>query len=113
MTSKKTVELSPQVLRALQSGSVIQAIKLLRDSQGLGLKDAKQVVDAVRRAEPEKIATDAATRGISHSPNSAGSDDEPTVVRHPASGGVLGNLIRLAVIAGFLVVGYLAVSGGS
>ncbi len=36
----------PEVLSALQRGQTIQAIKLLRTATGLGLKDAKDAIDA-------------------------------------------------------------------
>ena len=38
--------LPPEVLAALQRGSTIEAIKLLRKSTGLGLKEAKDVIDS-------------------------------------------------------------------
>ena len=38
--------LPPEVLNALQRGNKIKAIKLLRQSTGLGLKEAKDLVDA-------------------------------------------------------------------
>ena len=37
--------LPAQVVDALQRGSILDAIKLLRDSKGLGLNDAKEAVD--------------------------------------------------------------------
>ena len=39
-----------QVVDALQRGSLLDAIKLLRDSKGLGLKDAKDAVDHYLRS---------------------------------------------------------------
>ncbi|MBC7542455.1 MAG: ribosomal protein L7/L12 [Candidatus Sericytochromatia bacterium] len=43
-----------QVRLMLQTGRTIEAIKLVRASQGLGLKDAKDYVDALQdtRAKP-------------------------------------------------------------
>jgi len=38
--------LPPQVQQALQRGNQIEAIKLLRAATGLGLKEAKQLIDA-------------------------------------------------------------------
>jgi hypothetical protein len=40
--------LPPAVLAALQRGQTIEAIKLLRDATGLGLKEAKDAVDRHR-----------------------------------------------------------------
>lgn len=37
--------LSPEVLEALQRGNTVEAIKLLRESSGLGLKEAKDIID--------------------------------------------------------------------
>ena len=39
----------PQVLAALERGNKIEAIRLLREASGLGLKDAKDAVEAVQR----------------------------------------------------------------
>jgi ribosomal protein L7/L12 len=41
----------PEVLAALRRGNPIEAIQLLREASGLGLKDAKEVIDAHRRAK--------------------------------------------------------------
>jgi ribosomal protein L7/L12 len=46
---------SEEVLAAVDAGRKIEAIKILREETGLGLKEAKQVVDALtreRRADP-------------------------------------------------------------
>lgn len=46
-------ELPPEVIRAIERGSKIEAIKLLRESTGLGLAHAKVLVDkAARRLGP-------------------------------------------------------------
>jgi len=39
-------ELEPEVLKALNSGRKIEAIKTLRALRGIGLKEAKELVDA-------------------------------------------------------------------
>jgi ribosomal protein L7/L12 len=44
--------LPPDVLAALQCGNTIEAIKLLRASTGLGLKEAKDVIDAHFQGKP-------------------------------------------------------------
>lgn len=41
-----TTPLPDSVLAALQAGERIQAIKLLRTARGIGLKEAKAIVDA-------------------------------------------------------------------
>lgn len=46
-------ELPPEVIRAIEGGRKIEAIKLLRESTGLGLANAKVLVDkAARRLGP-------------------------------------------------------------
>lgn len=40
--------LPPQVMNALQRGDKIEAIKLMRQATGLGLKEAKDLVDAAQ-----------------------------------------------------------------
>jgi hypothetical protein len=45
-------ELPPEALAALARGSKIEAIKIVRETQGLGLKEAKELVDAWQDAHP-------------------------------------------------------------
>jgi ribosomal protein L7/L12 len=49
--------LPANVLAALQQGNSIEAIKLLREATGLGLKDAKDVIDHHRRGSSRPRAT--------------------------------------------------------
>jgi len=47
--------LSDEVIAAVDSGNKIKAIKLLREETGLGLKEAKDLIDALaaeRRGDP-------------------------------------------------------------
>ena len=53
MTSQ--TELSDDVIASIRSGKKIEAIKRLREEQGLGLKEAKQLVDAYVREHPDEI----------------------------------------------------------
>jgi hypothetical protein len=46
-------DLPPNVVNALSQGRKIEAIKLLRESNGMGLKDAKDTVEAYARSRPE------------------------------------------------------------
>lgn len=46
------MSLSPAVIQALEAGRIIDAIKLVRQETGLGLKDAKDLVDAHLAANP-------------------------------------------------------------
>ena len=47
-----TSKLPEQVISQIRAGRKIQAIKLLREAQGIGLKEAKQAVDAYMRENP-------------------------------------------------------------
>lgn len=46
-------EMPPEVIAALGRGHKIEAIKLLRESRGLGLKEAKEAVEAHVREQPD------------------------------------------------------------
>ena len=50
MSTPQRPQLPPQVLRALQSGNKLEAIKLLREAAKLGLAEAKSIVEAGERA---------------------------------------------------------------
>lgn len=45
-------EINAAARAALERGAVIEAIKIVREAQGIGLKDAKDAVDAYVRSEP-------------------------------------------------------------
>ena len=47
-------DLPAEVIAALQAGRKVQAIKLLRQLEGLGLKEAKERVDAHMVKNPER-----------------------------------------------------------
>jgi len=47
------MELSPEVIAEINADRKISAIKLLREQQGIGLKEAKEIVDAyTERRQP-------------------------------------------------------------
>lgn len=48
--------LSPVVIEALQRGNKIEAIRLLREQTGLGLKEAKDAIEASPQAAPASSA---------------------------------------------------------
>ena len=48
----ETPNLPAEVVNAIHAGRKIEAIKLLREARGLGLKDAKHAVDAYIRKNP-------------------------------------------------------------
>lgn len=88
------------VRQALAEGNKIEAIRLLRDHEGLGLKEAKDRVDAIEQsmAEPVSIGMGATAPGLSPG-------QQP-------SGGV-GNWIVVAVVLVATVVAYLWMRGGA
>lgn len=48
-------QLPPDVLKALEGGRTIDAIKRLRRATGLGLAEAKAVIDAHKRSQPPPV----------------------------------------------------------
>ena len=50
---KPEIQLSVSAIAALNDGNKIEAIKLLRQEQGIGLKEAKDVVEDYLRNNPE------------------------------------------------------------
>jgi ribosomal protein L7/L12 len=88
------------VRQALAEGNKIEAIRLLRDHEGLGLKEAKERADAIEQsmAEPASIGMGATAPGLSPG-------QQP-------SGGV-GNWIVVAVVLVATVVAYLWMRGGA
>lgn len=52
-TAEATLPLD--VVDALRAGRKIEAIKRLRDHRGLGLKEAKQTVEAYAKAHPDLV----------------------------------------------------------
>lgn len=51
------ITLSATAVAALQGGSKIEAIKLVREQQGIGLKEAKDLVEAYLQANPSAQAS--------------------------------------------------------
>lgn len=87
------------VRQALAEGNKIEAIRLLRDHEGLSLKDAKDRVDAMEQsmAEPASIGMGAMAPGLS-----------PGQQR----GGGAGNWIVVAVVVAIAVGAYFWMRGG-
>lgn len=50
-------DLPPGVLRAIEQGRKVEAIKLLREATGLGLANAKVLVDKAARQHGPKISS--------------------------------------------------------
>lgn len=51
-TASSKPVLSSEVIQAIESGNKIEAIKLLRESTGLGLKESKDLIDAYEDNRP-------------------------------------------------------------
>ena len=76
------LEISDQVIAAIDAGRKIEAIKILREQTGLGLKDAKDVVDSIAREK----------RGA---PGGA-----PGMVEEGGAGGMIKMIVVIAVVLG-------------
>ena len=76
------LEVSDQVIAAIDAGRKIDAIKTLRGESGLGLKEAKDVVDSLVRAK----------RGES--------GDAPSMVEEGGAGGMIKMIVIIAVVLG-------------
>jgi len=61
-------DLPPEVVEAIRSGRKIEAIKLLRISTGLGLANAKVLVDSAARRLCPPVTSPPAMQDISASP---------------------------------------------
>ncbi|RYF76570.1 MAG: hypothetical protein EOO29_22600 [Comamonadaceae bacterium] len=87
------------VRQALADGHKIEAIRLLRDQEGLGLKEAKERVDAIEQSmdEPASIGLGAVAPGLSPG-------------QQPAGGA--GNWIVVAVVLVITVMAYFWMRGG-
>ena len=93
--------LPPEVVSAIESGRRIEAVKLLRESRGLGLAEAKEAVDAYARSREAPEAAPAAPLP---------SDTLQALPNTPAAprkwSGLLWALILLLVV-GYLVYRFL------
>ncbi|NOR36799.1 MAG: hypothetical protein GQ577_08635 [Woeseiaceae bacterium] len=76
------LEISDQVIAAIDAGRKIEAIKILREESGLGLKEAKDVVDSLTRA---RRGESGATSGM---------------VEEGGAGGMIKMVVAIAVILG-------------
>jgi len=56
MNSNKNTEVPFDVIRAIEQGRKIEAIKLLREHTGLELKESKEWIDTYERQYPGSIA---------------------------------------------------------
>ncbi len=76
------LEISDQVIAAIDAGHKIEAIKTLREENGLGLKEAKDVVDSLASAK----------RG-----DSGGA---PGMVEEGGAGGMIKMIVVIGIILG-------------
>jgi ribosomal protein L7/L12 len=82
--------LPPNVLDALEAGQTIDAIQQLRKAQGIGLKEAKDLIDAHLRGEGVPLPTAGTT-----APQAMRSGDIPDPVRQALAEGNRIEAIRL------------------
>jgi len=89
--------LPPAAHAALQRGQVVEAVKLTREATGLGLAEAKQLVDAARARAPE----DGSVPGLA----SAGALFDPMHEPGRVSGGGASRWVALVVVLLCLLAG--------
>ncbi len=76
------VEISDDVIVAVDNGRKIEAIKILRDQTGLGLADAKHQIDRLaRERQDQRVAT-------------------PVLVEEGGAGGMIRMVVVIVVILG-------------
>ena len=63
MTMPRAQQIPPDAIVALQRGDKIEAIKLTRERLGLGLKEAKDLVEGYLAGQPQLQATLADAQG--------------------------------------------------
>lgn len=80
-------ELPPDVIAAVEAGRTVEAVKLLREHTGLGLRDAKRVVDMLERL------------------HGGGIPDAPQFTEVGGSRGLI--IIIAALVAGYLAFRFL------
>jgi hypothetical protein len=110
--------LPPDVVNALRRGNKIEAIKLLRQATGLGLAEAKDVVDAYAllaagrgtAGDASQTAAHGASGVTPHSPVRATSSLDPhlspgEVPRIPNFGWIVA-IVVIAAVAGFLYLAF-------
>lgn len=76
-------DLPSDVIVAIEAGRKIEAIKLLREETGLGLAEAKDVVDALARAR-----------------KAAAPESGPGMVEEGGAGGMIRMIIAIVIILG-------------
>ena len=52
---KTEMELPPDVITEIRAGRKVTAIKRLREHQGIGLKEAKELVDSYEKNHPSSL----------------------------------------------------------
>ena len=77
------IEVSDAVIAAVDAGRKIDATKVLREETGLGLAEAKDVVDALARARRDASPT-----------------STPAMVEEGGAGGMIKMVVAIAVILG-------------
>ncbi len=77
------IEVSDAVIAAVDSGHKIEAIKLLREETGLGLAEAKDVVDALARSRKKSAPS-----------------TSPGMAEEGGAGGMIRMIIAIVIILG-------------
>ncbi len=82
-------QLPDEVIAALRDGHKIEAIKLLRESHGIGLKQAKELVEMVARGQTP----------VQHS-SPAQVPDNPPLIESGSAGSRIGRILFVLILLG-------------
>ena len=75
------IEVSDAVIAAVDAGKKIEAVKILREETGLGLAEAKDVIDALVRARRDESPV-----------------EQPRLVEEGGAGGMIKMVVAIIVI---------------
>ena len=106
---KASFDLSKESLQKLRAGNTMEAIKIVRESTGLGLAEAAKVVEMIRRQMPAD-GSDSGTLGIVSAMKIAAAASRPAERLAPgqvATSGGMGKWVILIAIAGVAIAAAL------
>ena len=93
--------LPDEVIHALRHGNTVEAIKRLRESTGLGLKEAKTVIDHYLAGKSAMAASAPTSRPAPTAAHKASPGLSPGEI--PRSGKIAGIILALAVTAAAII----------
>lgn len=85
--TKNDAQLIQQVQQLLQGGRFIEAVKIVKESKRIGLKEAKEFVEAIQKNPTRNISTQGSVSGAAKEKALNSSSEIETRARHLAQGG--------------------------